>query len=276
MSRPIWKGSINFGLVNIPIELRMAVHDKTVHFHMLSRDGTCRLRRKLYCPETGKEFDFNQTSRGIEVGPENYVLVDQREINRLKPEKGKSMEIAQFVDLEAIDPVFYERVYYVTPADASHKSYRLLIEAMADAHKCAIARFVMRERQYVAVLRVLDQGLVLHTLHYADEVEPIAEVLPAELRRVKVTTPEMRMASDLIKSMTHPLKIDSFKDEYRERIEELIEAKVKGKETIKVADEEADEPPRTLNLMDALKKSLAQTQRNGHPRTHRGRQRRSA
>src|SRR5262245_34683155 len=116
MSRPIWKGSLSFGLVNVPIELHMAVHDRMVHFHMLSRDGTCRLRRKLYCPETGKEFDFTQTSRGIEIGPDDYALVEQKEIDRLKPEKGRLMEIVQFVEASAIDPVFYDRVYYLSPA----------------------------------------------------------------------------------------------------------------------------------------------------------------
>jgi len=272
MSRPIWNGSITFGLVSIPVELRMAVHERTVHFHMLSKDGTCRLRRKLYCPDTGKEYDFGQTARGIEIGPDDYALVDKREIDRLKPEKGRAMEIAQFVDLDAIDPVYYERVYYLAPAQGSAKPYKLLALAMEQTGKCALARFVMREKQYLAVLRVLFGGLALHTLHYADEVESIEDALPAELKRVKVTPAESKMAVDLVKQLSMPLKMEEFKDEYRERIEELIEAKVKGKETVKIATDDEQPPPRTINLMDALKKSLEQS----HSAKRHGERRKSA
>jgi DNA end-binding protein Ku len=273
MSRPIWKGSINFGLVNIPIELMVAVRERSVSFHMMSKDGTCRLRRKLYCPESGKEFDFDQTARGVEIGPEEYVLVDEREIKRLRPAKGRTLEISQFVDLDAIDPIFYDRVYYVRPAADSLKSYKLLIEALHDSHKCAIGRFVMRDREYLSVLRVLDEGLVLHTLHYADEVVPVSDVLPKGLGRVKVSTAELNVAGQLIKSMTKPLKIESFRDEYREQLEELIDAKVKGKELVQAYDERDEEAPRTINLMDALKKSLAEKEKSHRQAT---RHRRSA
>jgi DNA end-binding protein Ku len=261
MPRPIWKGAINFGLVNVPIELITAVKEKTVHFHMMSKDGNCRLRRKLYCPESGKEYDFNQTARGIEVGPEEYVLIEEREIKRLRPAKGRAMEIEQFVDLEAIDPVFYERVYYVRPGEDANKSYHLLVEAMHRTKKCAIARFVMRDREYLCVLRPLEDGLVLHTLHYADEVVPIADVLPRGVTRTRITNAELNIANELIKSMTKPLELESFKDVYREELEELIDAKVKGKELVHAYDEKEEDEPRTINLMDALKQSLAQKNR---------------
>ncbi len=133
MARPIWTGSISFGLVSIPIEMNMAVHEKTVHFHMLTKDGTCRLRRKLVCPDTGKEYDFNQTAKGIEIGPEDYVLVDQREIDRLKPEKGRSLEIVQFIDPKEIDPVFLDHVYYLKPGKDAKKAYKLLVAAMNES-----------------------------------------------------------------------------------------------------------------------------------------------
>src|SRR5688572_25698685 len=117
MARPIWKGSINFGLVNIPIQLETAVREKTVSFHLLSKDGTCRLRRKLYCPDTGKEVEYADTARGIEVAKDEYVLVDEKEIEHIKPEKGRTIEIEQFVKLEEIDPIYFDRVYFVTPTE---------------------------------------------------------------------------------------------------------------------------------------------------------------
>jgi DNA end-binding protein Ku len=128
MARPIWKGTIAFGLVSIPIQLETAVREKNVSFHMLSKDGTCRLRRKLYCPDTGEEFDFNETTRGIEVGKDQYVIVDEKEVDQIKPEKGKAIEIEQFVKLEDLDPIYFDRVYYVTPVEGSGKAYKLLYE----------------------------------------------------------------------------------------------------------------------------------------------------
>jgi DNA end-binding protein Ku len=265
MARPIWTGSITFGLVSIPIEMYMAVHEKSVHFHMLNKDGTCRLRRKLVCPDSGKEYDFNQTAKGIEIGPEDYVLVDQKEIDRLKPEKGKSMEIVQFIEPGDIDPVYYDRVYYLRPGKDAKKPYKLLVAAMSESGKFALGRFVMRERQYTVMIRTMDQGMVLHTLHYADEVDPMdAELAPA-MERIKLSSAEQRMAGELVKSMTAKLHLEEFKDEYRTQLQALIDAKKQGKE-VSHAPEEEDRPLKpTINLMDALRRSLAAgaSQRDG-------------
>lgn len=265
MARPIWKGSISFGLVSIPVQLQTAVREKTISFHMLSSDGSCRLRRKLYCPETGEEFDFGDTARGIEVGKDQYVLVDEKEIEQIKPEKGKTIEIEQFVKIEEIDPVYFDRPYYVTPTEGSAKAYKLLHAAMSEAGTIGIARFIMRERQSLAALRVLGEGIVLHTLNYADEVLPMEDALPSSLASAKTPTKEVQIAHDLIQAMTHPLKIDEFKDEYREKLQDLIDAKRRGRKTVEVSDDHEDENiPPTINLMDALKRSLAA---NRSPRT---------
>ena len=257
MARPIWTGAISFGLVSIPIEMFMAVHERTVHFHMLTKDGTCRLRRKLVCPDTGKEYDFNQTAKGIEIGPDDYVLVDQREIDRLKPEKGRLLDIVQFVEPGAVDPVYYDRVYYLRPGKDARKPYKLLAASMTDSGKCALGRFVMRERQYTVLVRTIGDEMVLHTLHYADEVDQIDEDMKSDQERIKVSAAELRMAGELIKSMTRPLDLAEFKDDYREQLQALIEAKSHGKEIAHVP-EQTDRPIKsTINLMEALKKSLA-------------------
>lgn len=256
MARPIWKGSINFGLVNIPVQLETAVREKTVSFHLFSKDGSCRLRRKLYCPDTGKEFDFADTARGIEVGKDEYVLVDEKEIEKIKPEKGRSIEIEQFVKLEEIDPIYFDRVYYVTPTEGSAKAYKLLYQAMKDSGRIGIARFTMRERESLAALRIVGDGVVLHTLHYADEVLSFDDALPGTLAKAKPASKELQIAQQLIDAMTKPLEVESFKDDYREKLEALIDSKRTGK-TMKVADDHDDEAlPRTINLMDALKQSL--------------------
>ncbi|HVT90579.1 MAG TPA: Ku protein [Tepidisphaeraceae bacterium] len=271
MARPIWKGTISFGLVSIPIQLETAVREKTVSFHMLSKDGTCRLRRKLYCPDTGKEFDFKDTTRGIEVGKDRYVIVDESEIDKLKPEKGKSIEIEQFVELKEIDPIYFDAVYFITPADGSGKSYRLLYEAMKNSGRIGVARFVMRERQQLAALRVMGQGIVLHTMHYADEVLSLEDSLPASAERSKPNPKELAVANQLIEAMTHPLDLSEMKDDYRESLEQLIERKRTGKKTVAVSDDhDSDVPPPTINLMDALKRSLSSQNGNGSARHPRG------
>jgi DNA end-binding protein Ku len=268
MSRPVWKGSISFGLVNIPVQLETAVHEKAIHFHMLSKDGACRLRRKLYCPETGKEFDFGDTARGIELGKGHYALLDESEIKKIKPEQGKAIEILQFIELKEIDPVFFDRAYFLTPAAGSVKSYKLLYDAMKESERIALAHFVMRERQYLAAIRVLGDGLVLHTMHYADEVEAIDEQLPSSVAKSKSSSKEVQIARQLIESMTKELDLSEFKDEYREELQRLIDQKKHGK-PMRVADEpEKAAEPRTTNLMDALRRSLKTNGANGNGRAH--------
>jgi DNA end-binding protein Ku len=257
MARPIWTGSINFGLVSIPVEMNMAVHERTVHFHMLNKDGTCRLRRKLVCPDTGKEYDFNQTAKGIEIGPEDYVLIDQREIDRLKPEKGRSLEIVQFVEPTAVDPVYFDRVYYLRPGKDAKKAYKLLTAAINDSGKSALGRFVMREREYTALIRTAGEALMLHTLHYADEIDHVEEEITASVERIKISAAELRMAKELIKSMTKALHMEEFKDEFRQQLQALVDAKARGKEISHAPEPDKRPAGRTVNLMEALKRSLA-------------------
>jgi DNA end-binding protein Ku len=256
MPRPIWKGAITFGLVSVPIQLEMAVHDKTINFHLMSNDGTCRLRRKLYCPETGKEFDFSQTARGIEIAKGEYVLLDENEIKRLKPERGHTIEITQFIDQVEIDPIYFDRVYYVVPSEGSIKPYKLLYDAMTHRKRIAVARFVMRERQYICAIRPVGEGLALHTLHYIDEVHSPEDAMPSALSRAKSAAKELQIAEELVDSMTQKLDLSQFRDEYREQLEKLIERRKHGQKMVEVSELPDTAPPRTVNLMDALRRSL--------------------
>jgi len=268
-ARPIWKGSIQFGLVNIPVQLETAVREKAVSFHLLSKDGSCRLRRKLVCPDTGEEVNYSDTARGIEVAKDQYVLVDEKELDKLKPEKGRAIEIEQFVKLSDIDPIYFDRVYYVTPGDGSAKAYKLFYEALKESGRIGIARFVMRDREYVAALRVMGDGIVLHTMHYADEVLSLDDTLPGTIAKAKPAAKEVQFARQLIDAMTDSLDLDKFKDDYRIQVENLIEQKRSGKKTVAVKDDHDDEPiPRTINLMDALKRSLAASKSPRPARAH--------
>lgn len=248
----MWKGAISFGLVNIPIRMYTAVKEKSVQFHMMSKDGTCRLRRKLYCPETGKEFDFKEAARGYEVSPGQYVIVDEEEMESLRPDMGRNIEIQDFVSLEEIDPLRYERPYYLAPSEGGGRPYRLLVEAMERMGKVGIARFVLREKQHLAALRVTQGGLCLSTMYWADEVLALKDVtaLPDD----KVDEHQLELATNLIAALTKPFDPGRYRDTYREELMELIERKAEGKRIpVHAAPEKGAQ---VVDLMDALKRSL--------------------
>jgi DNA end-binding protein Ku len=212
------------------------------------------------------------------------VIVDEKEIENLKPEKGRTIEIEQFVDMAEVDAIYFNRAYYVAPAEGAAKPYRLLVEAMKHSGKAAVARFTFHERQHLVVLRVIGEvGIALHTLHYADEVIPIDDVLPERIAKAKVTKQELDVAERLIEALSRPLDVSEWRDRYREKLQQLIDAKAEGK-TVRVSDTQDDEPPpRTINLMEALKKSLAQNRAavsrggaNGNGRSHHAPRRKSA
>lgn len=258
-ARTLWKGSISFGLVNVPIRMVTAVREKGVHFHMLSKDGSCRLRRKLVCPETGEEYDFQNTARGYEVAPDQYLIIKDDELEKIKPEKGRTIDIIAFINLAEVDPIYYDRTYYLLPDEGGTKPYRLLVEAMTERKTVALARFVLRERQHLSALRPMaDGGLALHTMHYADEVVSWTELADELPTKVAVGKQELAIAGQLIDALTQPFKPEGYEDEYRKQLEHLIQAKVEGEEVVTASTLEEDEIPPVYNLMDALKRSVEQ------------------
>lgn len=259
MPRSLWSGSISFGLVNIPVKIVTAVRDRSIQLNMLSKDGSCRLRRKLYCPETGDEYDFNDTARGYEIAPSQYVIIKDEELEQLKPEGGRTIDISDFVSLATIDPIYFDRSYYLLPGEGGAKAYKLLINAMSKSKALAVAQMIMRKKQYLVAIQALDgEALLLHTMHYADEVQGIEEIRDDLPKGVKTNSKEVAAAEQLIDSMSGEFDPTQYKDEYREQMRELIEAKVAGEGVREVADEDDEEIPPTFDLMAALKKSVEQ------------------
>ncbi len=263
MARAMWSGSISFGLVNIPIKLHSALRDRSIHFHMLSKDGQCRLRRKLVCPETGKEYDFDDTARGYEIAPDQYVLVDDIELKALKPDAGRSIDILDFVDLADIDPIYYDRPYYLAPDERGGKGYQLLLQAMKSAKKVGIAKFVMRGKEYLAALRPMGDVLSLATMHFAEEIIPVAEQVDLP-EAVAVNKKELDVAQRLIDALEAEFEPKKYKDDYRDKVQELLDRKAEGKEIITQASVEED-APEVYNLMEALEKSLQRAKKTSEP-----------
>jgi DNA end-binding protein Ku len=262
----MWSGSISFGLVNIPVKLFLAVREKRINFNMLHDQDHARLQRKLVCSADGKEVHPEHIVRGYEIAPDQYVIVHDRELENLAPKASRTIEIHDFVDAEDIDPIYYDRAYYLGPGEHAAKPYRLLLEAMEKSKKVAIATFVMREKQYLCALRPVEGVIGLSTMHFADEVMKSEEV-GVNPREVKVEDREVKMAQHLIDSLSSDFKPDKYKDEYRERVMEMLEQKAKGEEIV-TQPPVAEKPHRVINLMAALEASLAeakkQKRRNGH------------
>jgi DNA end-binding protein Ku len=257
MPRAIWSGAISFGLVNIPVKLYSAVSRKTVRFHQIDAESGQRIRQQRVNPENGEEVPYEQIVKGYEISPDKYVTITPEELEALEPQKTRTIDIEQFVDLEQIDPIHYDHPYYLAPDKGAAKAYKLLLDAMREADKVAIARVVIRSKENLVALRSYDGAITMETMLFPDEVvEPSSiEELGAVDGDVKTTKRELDMAKQLIESLSGDFDPDGYRDEYRDRVLDLIERKAAG-ETITI---EAPEPERkeVPDLMAALEASIA-------------------
>ncbi|MEX0993621.1 MAG: Ku protein [Solirubrobacterales bacterium] len=264
MARSIWRGAISFGLVNVPVKLYSAVSKKTVRFNQLHDVDGVRIQMKRVCPADGDEVPYENLVKGYEVSPDRYVVITPEELKSLDAEKTRTIDIEDFVDLEQIDPLYYDHPYYLAPDVGAAKAYGLLLAALKQSGKVAIARFVMREKEYLAAIRAADGVLTLETMIFADElVSPSQlEELP-EAKEVKVTKREVEMAQQLIDSLSTGFDPAKYKDSYRERVLDLIERKSAGE--VIAAQPEPPERKQVPDLMEALEASIANAKKRKKP-----------
>jgi len=256
MPRAIWSGAISFGLVNIPVKLYSAVSRKTVRFHQIDAESGQRIRQQRVNPASGDEVPYEQIVKGYEISPDKYVTITPEELEALEPQKTRTIDIEEFVDLEQIDPIYYDHPYYLAPDKGAAKAYRLLLDAMEQADKVAIARVVIRSKENLVALRSYDGAITMETMLFPDEVvqpDSIEELASAD-GNVQTSKRELDMAKQLIESLSGDFDPNAYRDEYRERVLDLIERKAAG-ETITV---EAPEPERkeVPDLMAALEASI--------------------
>jgi len=257
MPRAIWSGSISFGLLNVPVKLYSAVSKKSVSFRELRESDGSRIRHKRVAEADGKEVDYNDIVKGYEIAPEQYVVITKDELEELDPKKTRAIEIQDFVDLDDIDPIYFDHPYYLGPDKGAERAYALLVEAMESSHKVAIARFVLRNRESLAALRPMNGVMTMATMRFADEVvspTDLTEVLGEDVEAPKKK--ELDMAKALIDSLTSDFDAGQYRDEYREELLALIERKAKG-EAVVSTDVEAPKPTKAPDLMAALEESLA-------------------
>jgi DNA end-binding protein Ku len=252
----MWTGAISFGLVMVPVKLYSAVNRKTVRFHQLSGKTGVRVAQKRVDPRTGEEVPYEEIVKGYELAPDRYVVIESGELDALEPKKTRTIEIEDFVELAQIDPIYYDHPYYLAPGPGGAKPYRLLLEAMEETDRVAIARVVMRSKEQLVAIRPMGAVLEMATMLFADEIlQPDRLEELADSSEVKATKRELGIAKQLVDSLAGDFEPGKYRDTYREQVLALIERKAQGEEiAVQPPAEEVRAP--VPDLMSALKASL--------------------
>lgn len=266
MARPVWQGAITFGLVSVGVGLYTATEEKTVSFHQFEKGTGKRVRNKRVAEGTDREVDYDDVAKGYETQSGDHIIVTQEELEQVAPESSRSITIEDFVELADIDPIYYERAYYLAPRDeANEHAYALLREAMTRAGLAGIATLVMRNKQYLAAIRATDDVLVLNTMHFADEVRDPEDTVGSLPGRRELPKRELDTAVRLISELTIDWDPARYHDTHRERVLELIEQKASGEEPEIVEAEEPQE--NVIDLVAALQQSIERVRARGKPAT---------
>jgi DNA end-binding protein Ku len=268
VARSLWTGSVSFGLVNIPVRLFPAIREHDVHFHQLAPDGS-RIHYKRVSDKTGREVDYDKIRKGYETSRGKYVVFEQEELKELRPRSTKTIDIEDFVPLDDIDPIYFERTYHLVPnGEGAAKAYALLAGAMEDRERVGIGKVVMRDKQYLAAIRPYGKGLALSTMLFGDEVVPQADVEGLPGRKPNVGTQEKKLATQIVDALERDWDPKRYHDTYQEQLRDIIKAKEKGK-TVEL-EEEPEEEAKVVDLMAALEASLDRRRggaRSGRRRT---------
>jgi DNA end-binding protein Ku len=253
MPRSIWNGTITFGLIAVPIKVHSAIEDKGVHFHQVHEKDGARIRQKRMCSKEGKEVPYKEVAKGYEVRDGEYVMLAKEEIDAAAGERSRLIELEEFVCRDHIDPVFFNRAYYLGAGDDGEDAYRLLHDALERSERAGIGRWVFHNREYLVAVRPVNGTLALHTMRFADELVDPSELEVPEPSR-KPSKREIDMAGQLVDSLHERFRPSSFKDSYRDRLLKMIERKAGGEE-IEIPD--AEEAESSDDLMAALEASLS-------------------
>jgi DNA end-binding protein Ku len=267
MARSIWSGSISFGLLNVPVKLYSAVARRGISLREIRETDGARIRHRRVAEGTDEEVPYEKIVKAFELTKDRYVPLTKDEMAALAPEKTRAIEVKDFVDLEEIDPIYFDSPYYLGPAEGAERAYSLLAKAMEESGKVAISRFVFRNKEHLAAVRASDGALTLTTMRFADEVIPPTElddVLPQ--KKPKVDKREVEMAEQLIDSLTTEFDPGAYRDEYREQLMALIERKAEGKEVLAAPAPEEPQPTKAPDLMAALEESIAAVKGRGKGR----------
>jgi DNA end-binding protein Ku len=262
--RPIWSGTISFGLVSVPVRMFSATESKELRFHFLHKDDLAPIGYDKVRKDSGEHVDPDDVVRGFEIEKGRYVPIEDEDLDRLDIELTHSIDICDFVDLDDIDPIYFRKAYYLLPEDGAEKPYRLLVRALEETGKVGVAKVVIRNKQHLAALRPYDGVLLLETMYYADEVRKPERVNG----KARLQKAEVEMAKSLVENLSDSFKPEKYDDTYRKELLDLIKAKAKGRKLPEPAQEEEAE---VVDLMEALRESVKETKRKSKPARKRAR-----
>src|SRR6202007_829510 len=261
MAASVWKGILSFGLVTIPSRLYAAARTKRTYLHQIHNACNTRLKQPLYCPTCDRMVDRSEVIKGYEYETGQYVLVDGDEIKKITPPSGKTMEIITFLEQSDVDPIYFDSSFVALPEAHAEKPYLLLLKALQDTKKMGVAKVSMHQREYTIFIRARNNGLTLHTMYYQNEIAAVEGY--GKKYDIKLKPDEIKLADQLVENLSAPFKPEAYRDEFQEKLNELIEAKLKGK-TVTVAPKPGKAP--VIDMMEALKRSLASRQTGKPPK----------
>ena len=251
MAASVWRGMITFGLVSVPVRLYVAARSKRIYLHQLHKDCHTRLKQPLFCPTCNRNVDRSEVIKGYEYEKGQYVLVEGDEIKKITPASSRTMDVLAFVDASQVDPIYFDSSYLLMPDGDAQKPYALLVRALKDTGKMAVAKLTMHQREYTALIRVRDGGLTLHTTYYQNEINSVEGY--GDVSNAKLSPQEIKLADQLVEALAAPFKPEDYRDDFQERLRELVEAKMHGRQVAPAAG--AKRAP-VIDIMQALKKSL--------------------
>jgi DNA end-binding protein Ku len=254
MASTVWKGYISFGLVSVPVRLYAAAREEHVSFNQIHEVCGSRIKQQTFCPTCQRVVERNELVKGYQVDRDSYVLVNNDELKTLEADSSEAMEIAQFVSLSEVDPIYYQASYYSAPEDPGRRAYGLLLQAMEKLNVAAIAKVTLHSREQIVLMRPYHQGIILHTLYFPAEVREISEYGKTE--SMKLQKPEVELAEQFIRQLTAKFEPEQYKDEYQQRVLELVETKRAGQ--VVAGQPEKPKLAPVIDLMEALKKSIAE------------------
>jgi DNA end-binding protein Ku len=260
MASSVWKGTLTFGLLAIPIKLYTAARSQRINLHQLHKTCHTRLKQPLFCPHCNRQVDRSEVVKGYEYEKGQYIIVTDEELKRITPRSSTVMGLLAFVKQDQIDPIYFDASYFMLPDEEAEKPYALLLKTLEDSNRVGIATVTMHQREYTVFIRPRKNGLTVHTMYYQNEIREVAGYGKAE-KDVKLKPAEIKLAEQLVESLSTDFKPRQFHDKFQDNLKALIEAKQKGRGVIA---EEKPKPARVIDMMEALKRSLAQSASQKH------------
>jgi len=253
MAASVWSGYLTFGLISMPVRLFSGARGERVSFHMLHRDDLTRIKQQLYCPNDNRVVERDEIVKGYEYRKGEYVVIEPEEIKKIEPKTAKAMEILEFVESDDVDPIYFESSYYLVPEEAGKRPYALLAKALEETKYLAIAKLTMHNREYTVILRPYENGMMLHTMYYSDEVR---EMESFGTEGIELKEAEVKVAHQLIEALAADFDPEKYHDQFQENLKQLIKARLEGQEVTAIEKPKKLAP--VVDLMSALKQSLEQ------------------